>query len=409
MADIRMLQGNAAAGYGAKLARVQLGVFFPIGPSDEVIETYRELIDRGEVEGPAEVIQMQNEQGDISAMSAANRLGVRSMWAGCDGSVPYAIYPIYNATSERATFMMVIPGRSVGFPGGVSSDLQDSLSLRDVGCLIFYCEDGQDILDTVIQGYRIAEDARVRLPIVVGFEGWNVGHSIYRVDLPPQEAVDSFLPKLTIPAEDDLLTVDYNALTSVRRQRYVEGLAGSDYYMEYRFKMAEAMNAAKSVAEEAGQEYARLFGRGYVGLIEKQAADDADVLLVTMGGVTGTARFVVESMRKEGAKVGLVKVRSFRPFPKEALRAALNAPVVVTIEPDHTGCLFEEVRSALYGIPNQPTVLGRIVGVGGKEVSYYDMANIALQGLAVAAGQKVEDELAWEPIASAEREKEGVA
>ena len=378
MVNLKALTGNAAAAYAAMLAQVGAGVFFPIGPSDVVMEVLRELIDSGEAKN-CEILQMENEKAVLSAKIGLSRLGVRTIFATCGEGLTWPASEMKYASGSRLPLLIVSPSRALGPPTTVRCDHGDFIMQRDMGWLQFYCEDAQDILDTVIQTYRVAEDEKVMLPALIGYDGWEVSHSTYRVNLPLIEEVDSFLPGPRLWHEDYFGT-DWFKVFQKRRMHKNPRLL----YMEKKFELSLAMENAKNIIEEVGKSYNNKFGRNNHGLIETLYCQDADVIIITMGGMTSTARFVVEALRKDGYKVGLVKLRTFRPFPKEKLIEALSgAKVVVSVERNSYAAVYSELRSAFYDRENRPVILGRILGIGGREISYYDFLDMLEEALEV--------------------------
>lgn len=396
MPEVRTLTGNYAAAHAAKLARVQVGLFFPIGPADEVMETVQELIDAGEMKD-AEVLQLENEKSVLSTQIALARLGVRTMFSTCAEGLLWAMAEIRYASASRLPLLIVNPSRAISPPTTVYCDHDDFMIHRDMGWLMFYCEDPQDVLDTVLQAYKVAEDKEVLLPAIVGYDGYGgVSHASYRVTLPDQGKVDAFLPQRTLKPDKDYALIDWRARFQQRRHQQVRG-----HYMDKKYVMVKALEDAKGVIDRVGQEYKAAFGSDNAGRLKTYHCQDAELIIVTMGANTSTARFVVNALRDEGLKVGLVKLRVFRPFPRQELAAAISgAKVVITLERSSLEALFTETRSALYGdgARGRPLIMGRVVGIGGRDVSQQDIAGIVAEGLQAGKTGKIEKELEWTPI-----------
>ncbi|MEA3459162.1 MAG: pyruvate ferredoxin oxidoreductase, partial [Chloroflexota bacterium] len=244
----------------------------------------------------------------------------------------------------------------------------DSLAQRDTGWMQLYCESGQEILDSIIQAFKVAE--QVLLPAMVVLDAFVLGHTHERVDIPDQELVDKYLPPYE--AKYKLDTSDPHAFG---------GLVKPDAYMEMRYKIQKAMERAKEVVREADREFGQVFGRSY-GLVEGYRLDDAEVVLVACCSIASTTRVVVDEMREEGKKVGMLKVRLFRPFPAEDVRKALaGAKKVAVIDRNisfgHGGIFAEEIKSALYNTPVSLPIFGFIAGLGGRDVTPKSIRGIA--------------------------------
>jgi pyruvate/2-oxoacid:ferredoxin oxidoreductase alpha subunit len=247
-------------------------------------------------------------------------------------------------------------------PGwNVWTDQNDSLSQRDTGWIQLYCESNQEVLDTTIQAFKLAET--VDLPVMIVLDAFYLSHTYEPVDIPSAEEVDAFLPKRVARYKLD-----------TNEPHSFGALAPPSVYMEMRLRQQEAMAHALKAAAAVDEEWGKRFGRRY-GLLERYRADDAELVLVTSGTITSTTRYVVDQLRAKGEKVGLVKARMFRPFPTEAWRAALaGIPHVAVLDrnisPGHSGIFAEEIRAALYDLPNEkrPAIHGYIVGLGGRDV-----------------------------------------
>ncbi len=269
--------------------------------------------------------------------------------------------PIVLANVNRA----MAPGWSIW------TDQNDSLAQRDTGWLQYYCESNQEVLDTVIQAYRVAE--QVDLPVMLVLDAFFLSHTYEAVDIPGQEATDPYLP----PYKPSIYL-------DVNDPHAFGGIVPQDIYMEFRYKMQLAMDRALSVCAEADEEYKQRFGRGY-GLIESYRTDGAEVILVTSGTVTSTARMTIDRLRDEGRPVGLVKVRLLRPFPDAQVRAALaDCRRVAVLDRNICvgmgGIFAQEIRASLYHQADgrRPPVLGYIVGLGGRDITPDTIRHIAL-------------------------------
>jgi len=267
---------------------------------------------------------------------------------------------LHWAAGARLPIVLVDVNRAMGPGWNIWTDQTDSLSQRDTGWIQLYCEDNQEVLDTIIQAFKIAET--VYLPVMVVLDAFFLSHTSEIIDIPHQEEVDQFLPQFK---------AQYPLNTGEPRAYY--GMVSPDYYMEFRYKMQEAMEETVGVARKVDEEFGGQFGRTH-GLIEPYRCEDAEAVMVTSGTVTSTARVVVERLREEGVKVGLLKVKMFRPFPMEEIKGALKGVKKVgvidrNISFGHGGIFAQEIRSTLCNEDERPIVFGFITGLGGRDVT----------------------------------------
>jgi pyruvate ferredoxin oxidoreductase alpha subunit len=390
------LTGNKAAAYAVKLARVQVLCFFPIGPSDEVGEEASRIIQRGELD--AKLIELEHERSVMNAQITATQSGVRCSFATNSEGLLIAAQQLVFASYGRIPIVVVVAHRALEPPSVVRSDDHDTVMYRDIHWLHYHCENAQDVLDTVLQAYRVSEDPSVLLPAFVTYDGWEVSHNSYPVRIPTQEAVDAFLPRFELPSEVDFVkNLDFADYYSGPR---ISGYGFIDVdreYMERRYQLDRALNvSAKTAIRRAHEEYQRLAGPSYGGLIESHELEGAEVAVVAMGSLAGTSRYAVNLLRESGKAVALVKIRSFRPFPSEDLVAALKGvKAVVVLDRNPVAAVYHDLRSALLGRPEPLQILGRVVGLGGRDVTYYDVMYMAEEALEAARRGRPEKPLDW--------------
>jgi pyruvate/2-oxoacid:ferredoxin oxidoreductase alpha subunit len=269
---------------------------------------------------------------------------------------------LHWAGNGRHPIVMANINRAMGPGWNIWTDQNDSLSQRDTGWIQLYCETNQEVLDTTIQAFKLAE--AVDVPVMVVLDAFFLSHTSEPVDVPETELVDGFLPRREARLKLD--PDDPHAFGALVRP---------DAYMEMRWDQQQAMDRARRVFDEVDADWRRLTGRGY-GALEAYHADDADLLLVTSGTITSTAREVIDRRRNHGETVGLVKVKMFRPFPTDALRRRLRSAERVAVldrnvSPGHGGIFAEEIRSALYDVPldDRPRLYGYVLGLGGRDVT----------------------------------------
>jgi len=385
----KVMEGNEAAAYGAKLSRVEVVAAYPITPQTELISALANMIASGEMK--AEYIKVEGEHTALAATAAASAAGARAFTASAAQGIVFMEESIWMPPGMRLPVVMCIVNRAIAPLGGLRPDHNDSLLQRDTGWIQVYCENGQEVLDTIIQAYRVAEDRRVYLPVAPCYEGYFVSATAIPVEIPDQEEVDAFLP----PYKHELYSLYPESPR--RGRRFGMSLAQS------RYEICQAMETAKSVIEEVDKEYGKRFGRYYDGMVEQYRCEDADAVMVTMGSMTGTAKDVVDELREEGKRIGLVKLRVFRPFPTEEMQEiGKNVKAIGFVDRNTTygaaagsgiGCI--ETARALYTLQERPLLLNYFVGLGGSDVTMPQLRHIAKRVLRAAESGKAEKEVEW--------------
>ncbi len=356
-----VISGNSAQAYAAKLACVQVVAAYPITPQTTMIEKIADFVGSGEL--PAQFVKVESEHSAMAACISAANLGARVYTASSSQGLLLMHELLHWASGARAPVVMGIANRAVAAPLSISTDHADTISQRDTGWIQLYAESGQEVLDSVLLMFRVAEHPDVLLPAMVAEDGFYLTHTVEPVDVPTQEQVDRFLPP----------RVRVNGISPGVAARY-GSFTVPDLYTEFRRKVADAMARVPRVFAEAEEEYQRITGRHHGGLLPLYKADDADAVLVTMGTATTTARSVVDAMRAKGAKVGLAKLRVFRPFPVEEFRR-LGATVdrIGIMDRSFTygaaGAAYTEAAAAMYGGSARPMIRSFIAGVGGRDVT----------------------------------------
>ncbi len=354
----QVLTGNEAAAIASKLARVKVISAYPITPQTAIVEKLSEFVANGELE--AEFVKVESEHSALSVCLGASAMGVRTFTATSSQGLALMSEILYVASGMRLPIVMANVNRSLSAPLSIWCDQQDSISVRDSGWVQLYCENNQEILDSVLQAYRVAEE--MLLPVMVCFDGYILSHTAEPVDVPKQKEVDKFLPpyKLSHPLDPN-------------RPVTMGPVGVPECYEEFKCMLQEAMLEARRKLAEVDRVFGKRFGRRY-GLIERYRSDDADVLLLTMGSLSGTAKELIDRYRKRGERVGLVRVRSFRPFPaKELVNALGNAKAVAVLEKDisvgWTGALFADLAAAFINVRKKPLLVNFVCGLGGRDVS----------------------------------------
>jgi len=362
----RMVTGDFAAAWGAKVSRPQVIAAYPITPQTMIIEHLAEFLAAGELD--AEMMRVESEHSALSAVIAAQATGVRTYTATSSQGLALMHEPLFIPGPMHLPIVMSIVNRTVAAPLGIWVEHNDTMPQRDTGWMQVYVEDAQEALDMVLQGYRLAENRDVELPIMIGMDAFLVSHTIESVDLPDQEAADRFLPPYK----------PVHAYLDPERPLVLGAAAPPEFIQEVRWETDSRMRRATELLGEVDREFGRAFGRTYGGAFETYRLEDAEVGLMTLGTVTSTARDVVDDLRSKGEKVGLIKLRFFRPFPDRALQQAtahLKALGVYdrAVSYGVGGPSYIETRNALYETHDIP-ILGFLAGLGGRDVVPADVA-----------------------------------
>ena len=363
---MEITEGSHAIAEAVRLCRPQVISAYPITPQTHIVEALADFVANCQLD--AEYITVENELSALSACIGASAAGSRTYSATTSQGLALMFEVCFNAAGMRLPIIMSIANRALGAPLSIWNDQQDSISLRDSGWLQFYAEDNQEATDLHLLAYKVAEDHSIQLPAFVCFDGFILSHTYEPVDMLTQEDVDKYLPKFS-PYER------LDAADPISFGMY----ATPEYYPEFRYEMDQAQKRAKDVIAKAGKEFGAMFGRDYSALIEGYRLDDADTAIVAMGSICGTIKDAIDEMRVEGKKVGLLKIRVFRPFPSEEIAKMLShvkrvAVLDKNISLGAKGATALEIRDALYGysIP----VKGYVLGLGGRDVRKKDIKEI---------------------------------
>jgi pyruvate ferredoxin oxidoreductase alpha subunit len=374
-----LLTGNAAAAWGARLASVDYVPAFPITPQTEIIETLAGWIDRGEM--PGRMVTLESEHSMITAAGAAATSGVRVFTATSSQGLLYGMEMVYTVAGWRAPFVMMNVSRGLASPLTLEPDHTDIMAARDSGFLQIHCASCQEVLDSVLIAYRLAEDHRVRLPVIVNLDGFYLSFTREPVEIPQPEVVSRFLPPF------DAETTRFRASTPTSQA--VAVLSGTPYsYFRYECHLA-ALNALE-VYDEVAASFASIIGRRH-DAVEAYRCEDAEIVFVMIGSFASKARDAVDRLRDAGEAVGLVRPRLLRPFPAVHLQHLLAGKRGVAVIDQNLsmgmgGVLHSELSSALYGKPGAPAVLLSFIGgLGGRDITpeeFYEIAAVTRQAAA---------------------------
>jgi pyruvate ferredoxin oxidoreductase alpha subunit len=381
-----VMVGNKAAATACKLARVQVASAFPITPQTTITQYLSEMHANGEWD-----FDFVNVEGELSSqvvVQGASRVGARTFTCTSGPGLLYMHHPMQTTGSGRLPVVMAVVHRSYK---SMQPDHSDLMSQQWTGWSHMYVEHAQEILDSLLMAYKIAEDPRVRIPIAVGYDGYVLSYTAEPVEIPDQALVDSWLPPNK--AMPSILPDEVNPSTFGR------GWGGGDEQMPWKIHH-DAILGIEPILKETMDSFEKTFGRRYGnGMVQEYMMDDVDVAIVAMGTIAGTCKAAVEKMQKEGKKVGLIKLRSFIPFPEKdfkELAKRLDGIAVVdrSICPGKGGPVFGKIRDVLYEQEDKPKMLQFHAGLGGKEVRTHDFEMIGDKILNAVKGGK-EDKVTW--------------
>lgn len=361
MTEEKVVEGSEAVALAVKGCRPHVISAFPISPQTHIVEGLARMCANGELE--AEYIPVESEFSAASVLAGASAAGGRSYTASSSQGLLLMTEVLYASAGLRLPCVITGVNRSVSAPITIQVDQQDTISLRDSGVIQFYVESGQEAYDVHLAAFKVAEDPRILLPVMVCMDGWILTHSYERVTFLAQERIDSFLP----PFQPE------NYL-DVENPKTWGSYAEEDVLMEMRYSVQQAMQYGKKRIKEIFSELTRLTGRDHGGLIEAYRTDGAEVILIAMGAVAGTIKDAVDRLRENGKKVGFVKIRCYRPFPHEDIYEAIReAKVVAVLDANFSmgseGAVGMDLKAMLYGRPEAPLVMDVIAGLGGREVN----------------------------------------
>jgi pyruvate/2-oxoacid:ferredoxin oxidoreductase alpha subunit len=380
-----VMTGNYASAYGAKVCRAEVVSAYPITPQTSIVEKIASLVSSGEMK--AQFVNVESEHSAMAALISASMTGARTYTATSSHGLLLMHELLIWSAGARTPIVMSNVCRANGPPWSVWVDHHDAIAQRDTGWMQVFCESNQEVLDSIIMGYKLGERNDIRLPTMINEDAFILSHTVEPVDVPDMEQVDKFLPPY-----NPRFRLDVN-------EPYGFGsLVMPDMYMEFRFKINEAMEAARQGWRDVEKDFEKHFGRNHGGLVEFYSCEDADVVLVMAGSIASTAKDVVDKLRSEGKKVGMARIRVFRPFPVEEIRKLATMTNVIGVcdhsySFGHWGAMGSEVRGALYGTKDMPVLKNYIVGLGGKDMTPEVIEKIFLKTLAMKG--KLDHEIEW--------------
>jgi pyruvate ferredoxin oxidoreductase alpha subunit len=379
------ISGDEAVAQGVRLSRPHVVAAYPITPQTITVERLSEMVEAGEMD--AEYMHVESEHSAISATMGASAVGARTFTASSSQGLLYMAEGLHYCSGGRWPVVMMNANRSVALPWSIYGDQRDSLSLLDSGWIQVYVEDAQEALDMIIQAYKIAEHKDVLTPMMVNLDGFILTHTYELVEIPDQEMVDHFLPAFETPNK-----------MSFENPKNLGFSSRPDDNTEFKYQQNEAMFNAIDVIHKTDEDFAAMFGRKYHGMVEEYMCEDAEVVLVALGSVCGTVRVVVDKLRAEGKKVGLLKIRYMRPFPVEEVKdLAKRVKAMGVIDKDisfgYEGTVYTNVNSAISQIDKYVYKSNFVGGLGGRDITkaeIEDMYNKLFAGLENKSEETVE-------------------
>ena len=363
----QVIEASEAVALGAKLCRPHVIPMYPITPQTHIVERLADYINDGDLD--SELIHVESEHSALSAAIGSVASGGRAFTASSSQGIALMHEIIFIASGMRLPMVMAVANRALSAPINIWNDHTDTVAERDSGWIQLYVESAQEALDTVIMAFKVGEDSKIMLPVMVCLDGFTLSHVYEPVDIPEQSKVNSFLPSFKP-----------KVILDPSKPVTMGPIAFPDSFMHFKKQQQEAMDNALKVISDVNQEFSVKFKRSYGdGLVDAYRMEDAKYAIVAMGTVCGTARVAVDELRRKGRKIGLIKIKSLRPFPAQALLKLVKnvkalAVVDRAISLGHEGPLCTDLRSVLQ--KSKVIINNFIMGLGGKDVTLADLVKI---------------------------------
>jgi len=372
--EVLGLNGDEAVAYAAKQSDIDVVAAYPITPQTIIVEKFSEYAANGEVN--TEFVCTESEHSAMAACLSASATGARTFTASASAGLALMHEMLFVTSGCRAPVVMAVANRALSAPLNIHGDHSDTMAERDSGWIQIYAENAQEVYDSIFQAFRIGEHLDVQLPVIVGLDGFTLSHTLENVQVLPDDVAKKFVGIRQLPTvlTHEGKNVPYKLDPS--NPMTMGPVAMPNYYFEFKRQQEEAMRNALKVIQQVHEEYAQLSGRRYGdGLLEQYRLEDAEIAVVCLGSTGGTVKTVIEELRAEGVKAGLLRIRAFRPFPVEGIVKALRKAKAVAVMDrsmsfgGNGGALYQEVRHALYDARAHPHVTNYIYGLGGRDTS----------------------------------------
>jgi len=363
--------GNYIAAKAAVMAKPDVVAAYPITPQTTLVEGIANYVASGDFKG--EYICVESEHSAMSACIGASSAGVRTFTGTSSHGLLLMHEMLHWAALARLPIVMCNINRVIGPGWNIWADENDSLSQRDTGWIQFYCSSNQEIFDTILQSFKLAENKKVLLPVMISYNAFILSHTSMPAYIPSQKEIDDFLP-----------TYDPQWKLDVTNPITFGNIIGPEHYEKVRWDMQKAQDYTKKLIPEIANEWKKKFGRHHGDLLEKYRCEDAEYILLSMGAIGAESKVSIDNLRKENIKIGLARVRTFRPFPNEDIRKLAQQAQLIVIDRNISigsgGILFNEVTSSLYEQVDTK-VTGFIAGLGGKDVNFKDIENMCKKAI----------------------------
>lgn len=379
--EIIGMNGDEAVAFAVKQCDVDVVAAYPITPQTIIVEKFSEYVANGEVQ--TEFVCTESEHSAMTACLAAGATGARTFTASASAGLALMHEMLFVTSGSRVPVVMAVANRALSAPLNIHGDHSDAMAERDSGWIQIYAENAQEAYDSIIQAFKIGEDLGVSLPVIIGLDGFTISHTLERVDVLPEDVVKAYVGERKCP-----LVVTHEGKTvpfklDPENPMTMGPNALQNYYFEFKRQQEEGIKNAYNKIQEVNFEYAKISGRSYGnGLIEAYKLEDAEVAVVVIGSTSGTIKVIVDQLRQEGIKAGVLRIRTFRPFPAEDIRNSLKnikaiAVMDKSMSPGGLGAaVYNEVRNALYDAKQHPLIVNYIYGLGGRDSSPRDLRKI---------------------------------
>lgn len=372
--EVMGLNGDEAVAFAVKQADVDVVAAYPITPQTIIVEKFSEYVANGEVN--TEYVCTESEHSAMAACLAASATGARTFTASASAGLALMHEMLFVTSGCRAPVVMAIANRALSAPLNIHGDHSDTMAQRDSGWIQVYAENAQEVYDLMLQAFRIGEHLDVQLPVMVGLDGFTLSHALENVKVLSDNDVKGFVKIRPLPTviNHEGKTILYKL--DPENPMTIGPMALPNYYFEFKRQQEEAMKNALEIIQQIHDEYADLSGRHYGdGLVEEYELEDADIVIVCLGSTAGTVKTVIDELRKEKIKAGLLRIRTYRPFPAKRINQALGKAKAIAVMDrsmsfgGNGGAVFHEVRHALYELQNHPHIVNYICGLGGRDIS----------------------------------------
>lgn len=393
--EVLALNGDATVAYAVKQSDVDVVAAYPVTPQTIIVERFSEYVANGEVD--TEFVCVESEHSAITACLTASTTGARAFTATAAPGLALMHEMLFVTSGCRAPVVMAIADRALSAPLNIHCDHSDSMAQRDTGWIQIYAENSQEVYDSIIQAFPIAENPDVLLPVMVCLDGFTLSHTLENVSVLPDDVVKKFVGTRQFPFitahEGKKIPFKLDPETPLT----IGPVALPDYYFEFKRQQEEAMKNASKVIQQVHDEYAKISGRRYGdGLLEPYQIEDAEIATVCLGSTAGTVKKVAEELRAEGVKAGLLRIRTFRPLPVDGILNALEKVKAVAVMDrsmsfgGHGGPVFHEIRHVLYDASAKPYIVNYIYGLGGRDTSPNQIRGIYEDLQKIVRNQRVE-------------------